>query len=76
MLDSDTGEMLEYCHLIMRPKYKEVWGDAYGEEIGRIAQGIPEKRYPLQFLCDLVNAVLDGDTGEMFEYCHLITRPK
>ena len=34
------------------------------------------RRYPLQFLGDLVNAVLDDDTGEMLKYCHHITRPK
>ena len=43
VLDGDTGEMLEYRHLITRPKYKEVWGDAYGKEVGRLAQGIPGK---------------------------------
>ena len=41
VLDGDAGEMLKYRHLITRPKYKVVWGDAYGKEIGRLAQGIP-----------------------------------
>ena len=43
VLDGDTGEMLEYRHLITRPKYKEIWGEAYGKEVGRLAQGIPGK---------------------------------
>ena len=43
VLDGDTGEMMEYRHLIARPKYKEVWGDAFGKEVGRLAQGIPGK---------------------------------
>ena len=34
------------------------------------------RRYLLQFLCDLANAVLDGDTCEMLKYRHLITRQK
>ena len=43
VLGGNMGEMLEYCHLITCPKYKEVWGNAYGKEIGRLAQGIPGK---------------------------------
>jgi len=31
---------------------------------------------PLQFLCDLANAVLDDDTGDLLEYRHLIKHPK
>ena len=43
VLDGATGEMLEYRHLITCPKYKEVWGESYGKEVGRLAQGIPGK---------------------------------
>jgi hypothetical protein len=32
---------LEYRHLIKRDEYKEVWGNSFGNEIGRLAQGIP-----------------------------------
>ncbi|KAL7524797.1 hypothetical protein ACHAXR_000721, partial [Thalassiosira sp. AJA248-18] len=40
VLDGETGEHLEYCHLIQRPKYREVWGKSFGDEIGRLAQGL------------------------------------
>jgi hypothetical protein len=33
-------------------------------------------QYPLQFLCDFENAVLDNNTGDLLEYCHLIKHPK
>jgi hypothetical protein len=33
-------------------------------------------KYPLQFLCDFANAVLDDDTGDLLEYHHLIKYPK
>ena len=36
----NNGEMLEYRHLINRPEYGEVWGKLYGNEIGRLAQGM------------------------------------
>ncbi len=41
VLDGKTGELLEYRHLIARPKYKQAWGASFGNEIGRLAQGMP-----------------------------------
>ena len=41
VLDDETGELLEYRHLIQRPKYKKDWGFSFGNEIGRLAQGMP-----------------------------------
>ena len=35
-----NGELLQYRHLIKRPEYREVWGKAYGKELGRLAQGM------------------------------------
>ena len=32
-----NGNMLEYCHLMKCPEYKEIWGHGYGNEIGRFA---------------------------------------
>ena len=31
---------MEYRHLIGNPKYREIWGQAYGNELGRLAQGM------------------------------------
>ncbi len=39
VLDGETGEMLEFRHLMKSEKYREVWGDEYGNEVGRLAQG-------------------------------------
>eukprot|EP00804_Cyclotella_cryptica_P027183 CCRYP_017172-RA/>CCRYP_017172-RA protein AED:0.35 eAED:0.35 QI:0/0/0/1/1/1/2/0/356 len=41
ILDTDTGELLEYRHLIKNPQYCTIWKNAYGKELGRLAQGIP-----------------------------------
>lgn len=41
VMDDETGEMLEYRHLLKRPKYKDTWSKAFGNEIGRLAQGMP-----------------------------------
>eukprot|EP00804_Cyclotella_cryptica_P015967 CCRYP_004129-RA/>CCRYP_004129-RA protein AED:0.18 eAED:0.18 QI:0/0/0/1/0/0/2/0/948 len=37
----NTGELMEYRHLIKDPKYSTTWRKAYGKELGRLAQGIP-----------------------------------
>ena len=39
VLDSTTGEMMEYRHLIKHPQHKERWGRSFGDEIGQLAQG-------------------------------------
>ena len=41
VLNEETGELMEYRHLIANPKYRKIWKPAYGKEIGRLAQGIP-----------------------------------
>jgi len=41
ILNEDTGELMEYRHLIKDPKYSTIWRKAYGKELGRLVQGIP-----------------------------------
>ena len=41
VLDKETAELLEYRHLIKRPKHKKTCGYSFGNEIGRLAQGMP-----------------------------------
>jgi hypothetical protein len=33
VLDDKTGDLLEYCHLLKHPKYKDVWSKSFGKEI-------------------------------------------
>ena len=40
VLDSETGEMLEYRGLLKSPKYREDWNISSANEFGRLAQGI------------------------------------
>jgi hypothetical protein len=40
VMDDETGELMEYRQLMKNAKYKENWGRAFGNEIGRLAQGI------------------------------------
>jgi hypothetical protein len=41
VMDAETGEMMEYPHLIRKDKYKKVRGHSFGNEIGRLSQGLP-----------------------------------
>ncbi len=37
VLDDETGNLLEYRHLMKHPKYKNVWTKSFGTEIRRLA---------------------------------------
>jgi hypothetical protein len=37
----ENGELLEYRHLIANPKTRATWTHSYGNELGRLAQGMP-----------------------------------
>ena len=39
VMDSN-GELLQYRHLMARKEYREVWGNGYAKELGRLAQGL------------------------------------
>ena len=38
VVDAETGDLLEYRHLLCHPKYQKFWGKSFGKEIGRLAQ--------------------------------------
>ena len=37
----ENGKLLEYRHLIANPKTRATWSHSYGNELGRLAQGMP-----------------------------------
>ncbi len=37
------GELLEYCHLIANPKTRDTWIHSYGNKLGWLAQGMPDR---------------------------------
>ena len=40
------------------------------------SQDLAGRRFPIQFICEWANSVIDGETGELLEYRHLMKRPK
>ncbi len=53
-LDDETGNLMEYQHLLKHPKYKEVWSKWFGKEIRHLATTtetiafMESSRYPKQ----------------------------
>jgi hypothetical protein len=41
VLNKSIGQLMETGHLLINPKYKELWGKSYTKELARLAQGIP-----------------------------------
>ena len=39
----ESGEVLEYRHLMAHPQYRQIWGRSFGNEIGRLAQGMEDQ---------------------------------
>jgi hypothetical protein len=41
VLDKTTGHLMELRHLLVNPKYKELWGKSYTKELRHLTQGMP-----------------------------------
>ena len=41
VLNEETGDLMEYRHLIGNPKYHKLWQNSYNNKLRRLAQGIP-----------------------------------
>ena len=61
VIDGKTGELIAYCHLIKRPKYKDEWKYSFGNNIVRLTQGIPgrSKGTETVFLIDHREVLVD-----------------
>jgi hypothetical protein len=42
VLDKTTGHLMEMWHLLVNPKYKELWGKSYTKELERLLKASPE----------------------------------
>ena len=42
VLNEETGELMEYCHITKSPKYRSLYKSSYSKELGQLAQGIPD----------------------------------
>ncbi len=42
VLNKETGEIMEYRHIMKSPKYRNLYKNSYRKELGRLAKGIPD----------------------------------
>jgi hypothetical protein len=42
IIDKDTGNVLDYCHLVKNPATETVWKTSFANKIGCLFQGIQE----------------------------------
>ncbi len=40
VLDKTMGHLMEIWHLLVNPKYKELWSKSYTNELGHLTQGM------------------------------------
>ena len=40
VLNEETGELMEYRHIMKNPKYRQLYATSYRKELGRLAQGM------------------------------------
>ena len=71
VLDNETGDLLEYRHLMKHPKYKDVWTKSFGTEIRRLTtttetiffirkEDIPSNRKGDETYARIVSVFCDG----------------
>ena len=41
VINKETGDIMEYRHILKNPKYRELYCKSYSKELGWIAQGLP-----------------------------------
>ena len=78
VLDDETGELLKYLHLIKRSKYKKDWGYSFGNEIGRLAQGMPRQNTGTNTTFFINKEEIPGNRWKDIVYSRIIcnVRPK
>ena len=72
MLDTETGELLEYRHLIKHPKYKDDWGYSFGNGIGRRAQGMPGRNTGTNTIKFIHKSKMPADRWKDVAYARIV----
>eukprot|EP00804_Cyclotella_cryptica_P000948 CCRYP_018392-RA/>CCRYP_018392-RA protein AED:0.39 eAED:0.39 QI:0/0/0/1/0/0.5/2/0/263 len=79
ILNEETGELMEYRHLIKDPKYTTIWRKAYGKELGRLAQGIQRKSKAQTQLCSsrkTTYPLINAETSPTVAYAQIFDQNK
>ena len=71
-MDKDTGQLMEYRHLMSNPKYQEVWGKSAGNEIGRLAQVKPGRVEGTDTIFFITKDKVPQDRFQDVSYCQFV----
>ena len=72
VLDGETGELLEYRHLIQGLKYREAWTISFGNKIGRLAQGMPGRVEGTNTIFIILRASVPADRWKYITYGRIV----
>ena len=73
-----NGDLLEYIHLMKRVEYRNIWGKEYGNELGRLAQGIRDniKGTDTIFFTTKQNIPFEIQRDIPAKYCEIIEKER
>jgi hypothetical protein len=71
IIDPDTGATMEYCHLIKSPKHKDEWAHSFANEIGRLAQGIGNRKKGANTIFCIPHSQIPQDRRKDVTYGHI-----
>ena len=72
VLDKETGELLEYRHLIKHPKLKDDWRYSSGNEIGRLAQGMPRRNHGTNTIFFIDKSTIPAEKWKDVAYSRIV----
>jgi hypothetical protein len=77
VLNMNTGKLMEMKHLLVNPKYKDLWGKSYTKELGRLAKVSLESPAPTpSYLSNAMRSHLNESRMKHMDRYALIIAPK
>ena len=67
-----NGELLECRHLANRKEYKHKWGYQFGNEVGRLAQGMPGRVQGTNTMFFITKKQIPEDQRQDSTYRHIV----
>ena len=69
---------MEYCHIIVKPKYRAIWSKSYWNNIGRLTQGMSGRVKGTNTMLFIYKADIPADQCKDVMYDHIVVsyRPK
>ena len=78
VLNEETGELMEYRHIMQNPKYRQLYATFYSKELGSLVQGMPGKAEGTNTIYFIDKADIPAEQWEDVTYGRVVVayRPK